>query len=88
MGIGSIIACAIYAAALRLSIDQLLGPLAFGTTACLHPVMCFVAGGVLFDITGAIMAVPVAISMKTCLAALYDEPLEPNEAERNRNCSE
>jgi predicted PurR-regulated permease PerM len=82
-GIGPIIGYAIYATALRLSIDQLLGPLALGTAARLHPVViifCFIAGGVLFGISGVIMAVPVALGVKVCLAVLYDEPPGRNEA--------
>jgi len=81
-GIGAIIGYAIYATALRLSIDQLFGPLALGAAARLHPVViifCFIAGGVLFGIAGVIMAVPVALGIKTCLAALYDEPLGRND---------
>ncbi|MGE5533906.1 MAG: AI-2E family transporter, partial [Acidobacteriota bacterium] len=76
-GIGSIIAYAIYATVLRLSIDQLLGPIALGTAARLHPVLiifCFLSGGLLFGITGVIMAAPVALVTKVTLAALYDEP--------------
>jgi len=38
-GIGAIIGYAIYATALRLSIDQLFGPLALGVAARLHPVV-------------------------------------------------
>ncbi len=82
-GIGPIIGYAIYATALRLSIDQLLGPLVLGHAARLHPVViifCFIAGGMLFGIPGVVMAVPVALSVKICLAVLYDEPLGPNEA--------
>jgi predicted PurR-regulated permease PerM len=77
-GIGAIIGYAIYATALRLSIDQLFGPLALGVAARLHPVViifCFIAGGMLFGIAGVVMAVPVALIVKTCLAVLYDEPL-------------
>ncbi len=80
--IEAIIAYAIYAAALRLSIDQLFGPLALGTAARLHPVtiiFCFIAGGVVFGIAGVIMAVPVALGVKVCLAVLYDEPLDRGE---------
>ena len=76
-GIKPIIAYAIYATALRLSIDQILGPLALGTAARVHPVLiifCFLAGGLLFGITGVIMAVPVALIIKTTLSILYDEP--------------
>ncbi|HET7849299.1 MAG TPA: AI-2E family transporter [Pseudolabrys sp.] len=76
-GLGSIIGYTIYAAALRLSIDQLLGPIALGTAARLHPVLiifCFLSGGLLFGITGVIMAAPVALITKVTLAALYDDP--------------
>jgi predicted PurR-regulated permease PerM len=81
-GIGAIIGYTIYAIALRLSIDQLLGPLALGTAARLHPVtiiFCFIAGAMLFGIAGVIMAVPVALGIKVCLAELYEEPLRRNE---------
>jgi predicted PurR-regulated permease PerM len=77
-GIGAIIGYAIYATALRLSIDQLFGPLALGVAARVHPVViifCFIAGGILFGIAGVVMAIPVALVVKTCLAELYGEPL-------------
>ncbi|MFY9694844.1 MAG: AI-2E family transporter [Xanthobacteraceae bacterium] len=77
-GIGPIIAYALYATALRISIDQLFGPLALGTASRLHPVLvifCFLAGGVLFGMVGVIMAVPVALTVKVTLMLLYDEPL-------------
>jgi predicted PurR-regulated permease PerM len=82
-GIGAIIGYAIYATVLRLSIDQLFGPLALGVAARLHPVViifCFIAGGVLFGIAGVVMAVPVALVVKTCLAVLYNEPPSGNGA--------
>ncbi len=77
-GIGPIIAYAIYATALRISIDQVFGPLALGTAARIHPVLvilCFLAGGFLFGVIGVILAVPVAVTVKTVLTVLYDEPL-------------
>lgn len=77
-GIGPIIAYAIYATALRISIDQLFGPLALGTAARLHPVLvifCFLAGGLLFGVVGVILSVPVALVVKVTLALLYDERL-------------
>jgi predicted PurR-regulated permease PerM len=77
-GAGPIIAYAIYAAALRLSIDQFLGPLALGGAARLHPVMvifCFLVGGVLFGVIGVILAVPAALATRTTLLILYDEPV-------------
>jgi predicted PurR-regulated permease PerM len=75
-GIGPIIAYALYATALRLSIDQLLGPIVLGTAARLHPVVvifCLLAGGALFGIVGIILAVPAALVLRTTLAILYDE---------------
>ena len=76
-GVGSIIAYAIYATALRISIDQLFGPLVLGTAARVHSVLvilCFLAGGWLFGVAGVILAVPVALVVKVTLAMLYDEP--------------
>jgi predicted PurR-regulated permease PerM len=76
-GIGAIIGYAIYATALRISIDQLFGPLVLGTAARLHPVLvifCFLSGALLFGVVGVIMAVPVALVVKVTLALLYDEP--------------
>src|SRR5262249_11850087 len=89
-GIAAIIGYAIYATVLRLSIDQLFGAVALGTAARLHPVViifCFIAGSVLFGVTGVILAVPVALSIKTCLTVFYDEPrgrdeTKPEEARR------
>jgi predicted PurR-regulated permease PerM len=75
-GIGPIIAYAIYATALRLSIDQLLAPIVLGTAARLHPavvIFCLLAGGALFGIVGVILAVPAALVVRTTLAILYDE---------------
>jgi predicted PurR-regulated permease PerM len=76
-GIGPIIAYAIYATVLRLSIDQLFGPLVLGSAARVHPVaviFCFLAGGALFGIVGIILAMPAALVVRTSLAILYDEP--------------
>jgi predicted PurR-regulated permease PerM len=78
-GIGAIIAYAVYATALRISIDQLFGPLALGAAARLHPVLvifCFLSGALLFGVVGVIMAVPIALVVKVTLALLYDEPTE------------
>ena len=79
-GIGPIIAYAIYATALRLSIDQLLGPVVLGTAARVHPIaviFCFLAGGALFGIVGIILSVPAALVVRTTLVILYDEPKAP-----------
>lgn len=75
-GIMSIVAFAIYAVALRLSIDQVFAPLVLGRAANVHPVLiifCLLAGAVTFGITGVILSVPVALTVKATLATLYGE---------------
>lgn len=79
-GVGAILAYAVYAAALRLSIDQLFGPLILGASARLHPaliIFCFLVGGALFGIIGVIMAVPVALILKIALTVVYKDA-DPN----------
>ncbi|HUD87749.1 MAG TPA: AI-2E family transporter [Xanthobacteraceae bacterium] len=75
-GIMSIVAFAIYATVLRLTIDQIVAPLVLGRAANVHPVLiifCFLAGAVTFGITGVILSVPAALAVKTTLATLYGE---------------
>jgi predicted PurR-regulated permease PerM len=75
-GLMSIFAYAGYAVVLRLSIDQLVGPIVLGRAAHVHPVLiifCFLAGGVLFGIPGLIIAVPVALLIRSTLATLYGD---------------
>jgi predicted PurR-regulated permease PerM len=75
-GFMSILDYALYATALRLSIDQLVGPIVLGTAAHVHPVLiifCFLAGGIVFGIPGVILAVPVALLIKSTLATLYGD---------------
>jgi predicted PurR-regulated permease PerM len=65
-----------YATALRLSIDQLVGPIVLGNAASVHPVVvifCFLAGAALFGIVGMILAVPIALLVKVSLSVLYRE---------------
>ena len=65
-----------YAVVLRLSIDQLVGPIVLGSAARLHPVVVifgFLAGGALFGIVGMILAVPIALLVKMTLSVLYRE---------------
>jgi predicted PurR-regulated permease PerM len=86
-GFGLIIGYALYLTVLRLSIDQLFGPLVLGTAARVHPVLiifCFLSGGILFGVVGVIMAVPVALIVKVTLATLYDEPQEPTDAAKRK----
>jgi predicted PurR-regulated permease PerM len=65
-----------YATALRLSIDQLVGPIVLGNAARVHPVVVifgFLAGATLFGIVGMILAVPIALLVKVSLSVLYRE---------------
>jgi predicted PurR-regulated permease PerM len=67
-----------YAVALRLSIDQLVGPLVLGNAARVHPVVVifgFLVGGALFGIVGMILAVPLALLIRVTLSVLYREAL-------------
>ena len=76
-GTSEVIAFVIYAAVLRLSIDQIVGPLVLGRAGRIHPVLvifCFLAGGLLFGVAGVIMAVPVALTVRATLATVYREP--------------
>ncbi len=78
-GIINIVEYAIYATLLRLSIDQLVGPIVLGRAAHVHPVLiifCFLAGGVVLGIPGVILAVPVALVVKSTLATLYGDAAE------------
>jgi predicted PurR-regulated permease PerM len=66
----------IYAAALRISIDQFIGPIVLGKAAYIHPVLvifCFLSGALLFGLVGVILAVPTAIAIKSTLTVLYRE---------------
>jgi predicted PurR-regulated permease PerM len=69
-----------FAAALRLSIDELVGPLALGRAVRLHPaviIFAFLSGGILFGVIGLLLAVPVAASIKIVLTIYYAEPVRP-----------
>ena len=85
---GSIWAAAIlfgFAIALRLSIDNLVGPLVLGEAARVHPVVViisFVCGAILFGVVGLLIAVPIAVCIKTTLGHYYAEPIARGEAER------
>lgn len=70
---------AAFAVALRLSIDQAVGPLVLGKAASVHPVVvifAFLTGAVVFGIIGLILAVPVAATIRMVLAHYYAEPIE------------
>jgi predicted PurR-regulated permease PerM len=75
-GIGNIVEYAAYATLLRLSIDQVVGPIVLGRAAHVHPVLiifCFLAGGILLGIPGVILAVPIALLVKSTLATIYGD---------------
>jgi predicted PurR-regulated permease PerM len=66
--------------ALRLSIDNLVGPLVLGSATRLHPVVIiagFTCGAMLFGIVGLLLAVPVAVCIKIALEHYYAEPIDP-----------
>jgi predicted PurR-regulated permease PerM len=75
-GLSSILAFALYAVLLRLSIDQIVAPLVLGGAANVHPVLiifCFLTGAVLLGIPGVILAVPAALTVKAALATIYGD---------------
>ena len=79
----SVGAYVVYASALRLSIDQVVGPIVLGRAARVHPVLvifCFLAGGALFGVVGVLLAVPVALSIRVALETIYGEPSAGDEA--------
>jgi predicted PurR-regulated permease PerM len=68
---------------LRLSIDNLVGPLVLGQAAQLHPVVIiagFVCGAMLFGVVGLLLAVPTAICIKITLEHYYAEPIRQEDA--------
>lgn len=72
----NIIAYAIYATVLRISIDEFFGPIVLGRAAYVPPVLvifCFLSGAILFGIVGVVLAVPVALTVKVTLYELYKE---------------
>lgn len=75
-GFGAIIGFGVFAIALRLAIDQLVGPLVLGKAARIPAVVVifsFLAGGTLFGMLGVILAIPVAATIKIVLAELYQD---------------
>ena len=70
----------VYAIVLRLSIDNLVGPLALGRAVTVHPVVVifgFVIGAMLFGVIGLLLAVPTAACIKLILEHYYAEPIAP-----------
>jgi predicted PurR-regulated permease PerM len=76
--LGSAVFLMAFAIGLRVSIDNLVGPLVLGEAARIHPVVviiAFVCGAMLFGIVGLLLAVPVAVCIKTALEHYYAEPI-------------
>lgn len=70
----NILAYVLYVIALRISIDQFFGPMVLGKAAYIRPalvIFCFLAGGLLFGVVGVVLAIPVALTIKTSLHELY-----------------
>ena len=75
---------------LRLTVDNLVGPIALGQAARLHPVVIifsFVVGAMLFGVVGVILAIPAAVCLKTVLRHYYAEPIKEG-AKREAACRE
>jgi len=71
-----------FAIALRLSIDNLVGPIVLGEAAQIHPVVViisFVCGAILFGVVGLLLAVPIAVCIKITLEHYYAEPIARGE---------
>ncbi|HJU20695.1 MAG TPA: AI-2E family transporter [Stellaceae bacterium] len=67
-----------FALALRLAIDNLLGPLVLGQAARVHPVVIiigFVVGAMLFSVVGLLLAIPTVVIIRTALQHYYAEPI-------------
>jgi predicted PurR-regulated permease PerM len=69
----------LFAVALRVSIDQFVGPIVLGRAAEVHPVVvmfAFLSGAVIFGIIGLILAVPVAATIRLVLSHYYAERIK------------
>ena len=76
--IGTIALLGAWAVGLRLSIDNIIGPIVLGRAVSVPRIvimLSFVLGAVLFGIVGLILAVPIAACMKIVLEAYYSEPI-------------
>ena len=84
-GYGDVIAYVVYATVLRISIDEFVGPLILGRAGRIHPtliIFCSLTGAVLFNVVGVVLAIPVALTIKTVLAILYEEPVDEDDEEK------
>jgi predicted PurR-regulated permease PerM len=80
-GVGEILGFAGFALGLRLSIDQLVGPIILGRAVSVPaPIIIFtmLVGGTLWGILGVLLAVPAAAMIRLALEMAYEE--EPPES--------
>jgi predicted PurR-regulated permease PerM len=71
----SLAGVAIFLIVLRLTIDQVVGPLVLGRGLRLHPVVVLfsiLSGAVLLGVLGLVVAVPAAATIKIALTELYE----------------
>jgi len=79
-GVWRIVGLFAFAIALRVSIDEIVGPLLLGRSVALHPVaiiFAFMTGATLFGVLGVLFAVPVASAIRIVLDAWYGEQAAP-----------
>jgi predicted PurR-regulated permease PerM len=78
--VATIIGFGVFAIVLRLTIDQLVGPLVLGRAARIPAVVvifAFLAGGALYGMLGVVLAIPVAATIKIVLTEIYEGPPGP-----------
>lgn len=78
--VATIIGFGVFAIMLRLTIDQLVGPLVLGRAARIPAVVvifAFLVGGALYGILGVVLAIPVAATVKIVLTDIYEGPPAP-----------
>jgi predicted PurR-regulated permease PerM len=71
-----IIGVGLFVLAIRLLIDQLVGPIVLGSAVRLHPaiiIFALMVGGTMFGVLGMRLAVPAAASVKVALQICYDD---------------
>jgi predicted PurR-regulated permease PerM len=76
MTLWNIAGLAIFATALRVSIDQFVGPLVLSKAVRVPPpavIFAFIAGGVVWGLMGVLVAIPLAAMVKMVLEEAYGE---------------
>jgi predicted PurR-regulated permease PerM len=76
----SLVGIGLFCFALRMAIDQLVGPLVLGRAMRLPPavvIFAFVAGAVLLGPLGVLLAIPGTALLKLALDNYYAMPVEP-----------